>query len=187
MTLPAQRLTITLAEYRFLKPGLNVLAKALATAKEGHFPHRHPWHLIDNVASDVFRNQAFDDEMASRILRVRGKLWDMTQSRKVYVDAFELWPWHYPLGSADLKSQSTSPNHHPLKLSCSRPNLKPTGNVQNAQRQRGWEQRTTDRSQSGGEGLSIGRGTTVCTSLFRSAVRQSAPTSGRTNGANSRD
>jgi hypothetical protein len=75
MSLPTQRLTITPAENRLLKPGLDVLANGLAGAKAGHFPHRHPWHLIDWVTSDVYRGQAYDHEMAARIIRVRGKLW----------------------------------------------------------------------------------------------------------------
>ncbi len=90
MSLPTQRLTITPAENRLLKPGLDVLANGLAGAKAGHFPHRHPWHLIDWVISDVYRGQAYDHEMAARIIRVRGKLWDLTQSRKIRIDAFEL-------------------------------------------------------------------------------------------------
>jgi hypothetical protein len=90
MSLPKQRMTITLAEHRLLKPGLDVLANGLADTKSGHFPYRHPWHLIDSVASDVYRSQAYYDEMAARIICVRGKLWDLTQSRKISIDAFEL-------------------------------------------------------------------------------------------------
>jgi hypothetical protein len=90
MRLPAQRLTITPAEYKLLKPGLDVLTNGLAGAKAGHFPHRHPWHLIDWVASDVYRSQAYADEMAVRMIRVRRKLWDLIQSRKIRIDAFEL-------------------------------------------------------------------------------------------------
>jgi hypothetical protein len=87
MSLPTQRLTITPAENRLLKPGLDVLANGLAGAKAGHFPHRH---LIDWVTADVYRSQAYDDEMAVRMIRVRRKLWDLNQSRKIRIDAFEL-------------------------------------------------------------------------------------------------
>ncbi len=90
MSLPTQRLTITPTEYSLLKSGLDVLANGLASANDGHFPHRHPWHLIDRVASDVYRGRAYDDEMAARIISVRGKLWDLIQSRKVRINAFEL-------------------------------------------------------------------------------------------------
>lgn len=94
---PKQRSTIAPAEYRLLKPGLDVLVNGLAETKAGHFPHRHPWHLIDWVASDVYRSQAYYDEMASRIIRVREELWDLTQSRKIRIDAFEfLAPWLSP-------------------------------------------------------------------------------------------
>jgi hypothetical protein len=90
MSLPTQRLTITPTECLLLKPGLDVLANGLASAKLGAFPHRHRWHGIDYVASNVYRDQEFDAEMAARIIRVRGKLWDLTQSGKIRIDAFEL-------------------------------------------------------------------------------------------------
>jgi hypothetical protein len=90
MSLPKQRLTITVTECKLVKPGLDVLANGLAGAKAGHFPHRHPWHRIDYVASDVYENREFDAEMSARVISVRRKLWDLTQSRKIYLDAFEL-------------------------------------------------------------------------------------------------
>jgi hypothetical protein len=90
MTLPDQRLTNTPSEYRLLSPGLDVLANGLASAKLGAFPRRHPYHRIDFVASGIYRDQAYDDEMANRIIDVRGKLWDLSQSRKIRLDVFEL-------------------------------------------------------------------------------------------------
>ncbi len=90
MKLPTVRLTITPAEYFLLKPGLDLLANGLAGAAEGLFPHRHPWHRIDLQASDVYRDQAFNPGMAARIVSVRRKLWDLTKSRKVRLDAFEI-------------------------------------------------------------------------------------------------
>jgi hypothetical protein len=90
MSLPKHRMTVTLAEYKLLKPALDVLANGLASAKAGRFPNRHPWHQIDNVASNVFRNREFDAEMSTRIVNVREKLWDLSQSRKIYLDVFEL-------------------------------------------------------------------------------------------------
>jgi hypothetical protein len=90
MSLLRQRLTITPAEYKLLKPGLDVLANGLAGAKAGHFPNRHPWHRIDYVASDVYRDREFAAEMSARIISVRGKVWDLTQSRKIHLDGFEL-------------------------------------------------------------------------------------------------
>jgi hypothetical protein len=90
MSLPTQRLTITPTEYLLLKSGLDVLANGLAGAKASHFPHRHPWHRIDYVASDVYRDQEFDAEMSVRIISVSGKLRDLTRSRKIYLDVFEL-------------------------------------------------------------------------------------------------
>ena len=90
MSLPTTRLTITVAEYRLLKQGLDVLACGLAEIKLGGFPHRHPWHGVDFVASDVYRDQQRDEEMCDRIIRVRAKLWELTESRKILADVVEL-------------------------------------------------------------------------------------------------
>ncbi|HEV3440549.1 MAG TPA: hypothetical protein VG122_24555 [Gemmata sp.] len=93
MSLPKQRLTITVTECKLLKPGLDALANGLAGAKAGHFPHRHPWHRIDYLASDVYRNREFDAEMSARVISVRWKLWDLTQSRKIYLERSNYRPW----------------------------------------------------------------------------------------------
>jgi hypothetical protein len=90
MHLPTQRLTITVSEYQLLKPGLDVLSNGLANAKAGNFPHQNPWHRIDCVASDVYRDREFDEEMAVRIDSVRGKVWDLSHSRKIRLDVFEI-------------------------------------------------------------------------------------------------
>ena len=88
--MPTTRLTITVAEYRLLKQGLDVLACGLAEIKLGLYPHCHPWDRIDLAASDVYREREYDVEMSARIIGVRAKLWELTLSRKVYLDAFEL-------------------------------------------------------------------------------------------------
>jgi hypothetical protein len=44
---------------------------------------------IDYVASDVYRDQEFDAEMSTFIIKVRAKLRDLTRSRKIYLDVFE--------------------------------------------------------------------------------------------------
>jgi hypothetical protein len=54
MRLPTQRLTITPTEYRLIKPGLEVLVNGLTAAKFGLFPHRHPYHNIDLIASAIY-------------------------------------------------------------------------------------------------------------------------------------
>jgi hypothetical protein len=110
MTFPKQRITIALAEYLLLKPGLDVLANGLAGAKLESFPHRHPFDRIDFVASDVYRNKAYDDQMAARVVSVRNKLWDLSQSRKICLDPFELaaaafalrlWKAHEPSSTTE--------------------------------------------------------------------------------------
>ena len=89
MKLPTERITITVAEYQLIKPGLDTLANGFANARLGMFPRQHPWHLIDLQASAIYKDQAYDDNMAARVMAVRSKLWGLTQSRKVRLDPFE--------------------------------------------------------------------------------------------------
>jgi hypothetical protein len=85
MSLPTKRLTITATEYRLLKPGLDLVGNRLADANLGNFPYRIAWEIIG-----VYRDQECDTEMSVRFIRVRSKLWELTTSRKIYVDACEL-------------------------------------------------------------------------------------------------
>jgi hypothetical protein len=113
MSLPTQRLTITPTEYGLLTPGLEVLANGLAAANLRAFPHRHPYHNIDLIASAIYRNQAYSADMAAKMISVRGKVWGLTQSRKIRLDPFELaatafalrlWKSHKSVG--DFKALS---------------------------------------------------------------------------------
>jgi hypothetical protein len=83
------RITITPAEYRLLSPGLECLANGLASAKLGSFPHRHPYHGVDFLASAVYEKKAFDLDMAERIVSTRGALHGLKASRKVRFDSFQ--------------------------------------------------------------------------------------------------
>ena len=85
MSIPKQRLTITLAEYNLLKPGLDLVANRLADANSGNFPYRIAWEV-----AGTYREQECDPEMSARFIRARSKLWELTESRKVYLDAWEL-------------------------------------------------------------------------------------------------
>ncbi len=87
---PTVRITINPAEYSLLKPGLDLLANRLADARAGRFHYRHPWHRIDFLASDIYRNRAFDESMAARVIEVRADLWDLSSSRRIYVNFIDL-------------------------------------------------------------------------------------------------
>jgi hypothetical protein len=80
---PKVRLRINPAEAVLLLPGLNTVACGLATAKLGAFPHRHPYDRVDLVASGIYVDRAYDDEMAGRFLDLRNKVRDIPQSRKI--------------------------------------------------------------------------------------------------------
>ena len=90
MTLPTSRITITVLEYDFLRPGLELLANGLTNAKLGRFPHRHAYDRIDLSLSDIHHDRAFSSEMADRIISTRAKLFGMTATRKIRLDVFEL-------------------------------------------------------------------------------------------------
>jgi len=113
MTLPKQRMTMTLAESLLPRPGLDILVAGLADAKLESFPHRHPFDRIDFVASNVYPNQAYDDQMAARVVSARNKLWDLSQSRKIRLGPFELaaaafalrlWKAHEPSSTTEAVS-----------------------------------------------------------------------------------
>ncbi|WP_263367960.1 hypothetical protein [Edaphobacter bradus] len=88
--LPTLRIAINPAEYSLLKPGLDLLANRLADARAGRFHYRHPWHRIDFLDSNIYRNRAFDESMAARLIEVRAKLWDLPSSRRIYVNFIDL-------------------------------------------------------------------------------------------------
>ena len=90
MSYPAQRVTINLADYSLLRPGLELLANGLANAKLGLFPRRNAWHRVDEQAANVYKDQAFDQAMADRIIAVRAELWNMTGSRRGRLDVFDI-------------------------------------------------------------------------------------------------
>jgi hypothetical protein len=114
MRLPTQRLTITPSEYRLLKPGLEVLANGLATAKLGGFPRRHPYHNVDFMASAIYRHKAYSAEMADSVISVHRKVCGLTAARKIRFDPFELaatafawrlWKGHKPAGDSEVSTE----------------------------------------------------------------------------------
>jgi hypothetical protein len=90
MKLPTVRINISKDEYGALKPGLDLLASRLATARLGSFPNRHAWHGIDFLASNVYRDRAYDESIAQKVIEVRARLRDFSSSRRVYVDFIEV-------------------------------------------------------------------------------------------------
>jgi hypothetical protein len=112
---PKVRLTINPAEGLLLMPGLNTVANGLAVAKLGAFPHRHPYDRVDLVASGVYEDRAYDDEMAGRFLALRNKVRDIPQSRKIRFDsvdlavagfALRLWKAHKPSDATEGSSDA---------------------------------------------------------------------------------
>jgi hypothetical protein len=83
---PAVRITINKDEYGALEPGLDLLANRLATARLGSFPNRHAWHRIDFLASNVYRDRAYDESTDQKVIEVRAKLLGLSSSRRIYVD-----------------------------------------------------------------------------------------------------
>ena len=90
MTLPKTRISITLSEYALVAPGIHALVRGFAAAKQGNYPHRHAFDRIDLVVSDIYRDQAYDAEMGQRIMTVACEVLDMTATRKIRLDVFDL-------------------------------------------------------------------------------------------------
>jgi hypothetical protein len=91
MSLLTERVTITTAEYSLLKPGLDLLSCGLAGAKQGLLPHRYAFDRIDPAASSKFYpNKEYAPDMAGRIIAIRAKVWNMSQSRKLRFDVIDL-------------------------------------------------------------------------------------------------
>lgn len=90
MRLPKTAITITKHEHQLVRPGLELLANGLASAKLGSFPHRNPWDRVDSVLSGIYQDRAFDPAMAARIVSARSRLNNMKRVREVQLDVFEL-------------------------------------------------------------------------------------------------
>jgi hypothetical protein len=90
MRLPKTAITISKYEYQLVRPGLELLANGLASAKLGSFPHRNAWDRVDPVLSGIYEDRAFDPAMAARIVSARSKLNKMKRVREVQLDVFEL-------------------------------------------------------------------------------------------------
>jgi hypothetical protein len=118
MSFPRLRVRISPAESLLLMPGLDTVVNGLAEAKLGAFPHRHPYDRIDFIASAVYEDRAYDDEMATRVINLRWKLREIPQSRKIRVDsvdlavaafALRLWKTHKPSDVTEETSAGVKP------------------------------------------------------------------------------
>lgn len=89
---PKVRLRINPAEALLLIPGLNTVVNGHAGAKFfGAYPNRYPYDRIDPVtAAAIYKNRAYDEEMAGRFLALRNKVRDIPQSRKIRFDSVDL-------------------------------------------------------------------------------------------------
>lgn len=90
MSYPRVRLTINPAEYELLKPGLDFIACQLANAKLGLGTRHHPLVRIDPQLSDIYKRKQYSEEGDRAIISIRGKLWELTSSRKIRANFLEL-------------------------------------------------------------------------------------------------
>lgn len=90
MTWLTVRLTVTPSEYSLLRPGLDLIACQLANARRGLRTHRHPLERIDLQLSDIYRRKQYSEEGDQAIISIRAKLWQLTSSRKIRANVFEL-------------------------------------------------------------------------------------------------
>jgi hypothetical protein len=90
MTIPKVRITLTKAEHDHIKPGLDALRNGLASARLGFFPNRHAWDRIDLASCNIYADRAYDAAMADRCFSLGFEIREMTATRKVRLDVFEL-------------------------------------------------------------------------------------------------
>jgi hypothetical protein len=90
VNLPRVRISVTMAEYCIIQPGLNSLVNGLASAKLGSYPNRHAYDRIDLEASNIHSDRAFDPSMAQRTFNLKAGLAEMIGTRKARLDVFEL-------------------------------------------------------------------------------------------------
>jgi hypothetical protein len=82
-------ITLNKTELKLIRAGLDLIYSRLAGADAGFFPHCHPLNRINFQASAVYEKQAYDKEMADRIVALSRKLAATPSPRKVRLDAFE--------------------------------------------------------------------------------------------------
>jgi len=91
MNFPKLRVRISVAEGLLLLPGLDTIVKSHAGATLGSTLHCYPFDRIDPVrAAAIYRYRTYDDGMAARVITLRRKLLEHSQSRKFRLDAFDL-------------------------------------------------------------------------------------------------
>jgi hypothetical protein len=90
MTIPKVRITLTMAERDLIKPGLDTLRNGLASARLGSFPNRHAYDRIDLASCNIYADRAYDAAMAARCFSLGFEIREMTATRKVRLDLFEL-------------------------------------------------------------------------------------------------
>jgi hypothetical protein len=83
-------MTLTKVEHDLVKPGLDALRNGLASAKLGSFPNRHAYDRIDLASCNIYPNRAYDSNMADRCFSLGFEIREMTGTRKVRLDVFEL-------------------------------------------------------------------------------------------------
>jgi hypothetical protein len=90
MTIPKVRISLTKADHDLIKPGLDALRNGLASARLGFFPHRHAYDRIDLASSNIYSDRAYHAAMADRCFSLGFEIREMTATRKVRLDVFEL-------------------------------------------------------------------------------------------------
>jgi hypothetical protein len=85
------RLTLNKAEVAAVLPGLEAIVNAIGNARMGHFPRLDPRVQFPSVNRSTVYSQAESDEtMAGQMLTARNKLKEISGSRKVRLNCFEL-------------------------------------------------------------------------------------------------
>ena len=103
------RFRLAAREVPVLRGAIAMLAGRLDLAMQGHAPHRHPWDRIDLIASGVYADREFYEDLAGIVLSCRDKLNHLGGSRKARLNMWELSAVHLALRFAVREKYVTVP------------------------------------------------------------------------------
>jgi hypothetical protein len=84
------RITLNGSELAVIRPGLQMMAGALGSARHGHFPRLDPRvQFATTAVPSVFAQAEFSDVMAGHVVSTKDRLASVGPSRKILLNVFE--------------------------------------------------------------------------------------------------
>ena len=83
-------ITLEKTERTLLRFGLELILNGLAGANAGSHPHAHPLALMSPQAANVYRNRAYNEEFAAKLISLRNRVSPDKGKKQFRLDAFDL-------------------------------------------------------------------------------------------------